>query len=340
MRRTTKGLLLILAAGTLAFANPTPIPPSPATSPLPQSYSNLDYLSNFSYPFQNLLCPSGASGCGGAFQTTISDGPAAASTPSTLATVWCVDYQLDVTYGSQYPAIITNLANISMPTDNSVRYGNLNDTGGSPGWANAVTDPTSIDGNETNSAAYRYTLAAALVSQYEGPGTGNTTVINPTNLDGYSSGNADANSRNIAIQEAIWYITYNNDYQPGATWPPYNLTTSGTACLAGSGAPTGGAADNPLCWVQYAEANANSVNTGAWAVISAPADVLNGSLENPQLVGGYPSYQTFLVQVSGTGQTGGLTPPPVPEPGYYVLLGIFSTGLFLFSRFRRAKTKA
>lgn len=307
--------------------------PTWPTSPLPQSYNTLDYIYNFSYPNQNLICPPGADGCGGGFMADIANNPSGPSVNHTLTTVWCVDYQLNVDANSHYTTDITKLSNVTLPTDANVRYGNLTSSAGSPAWSNSVTDPTGIDGNQTNSAAYRYTLAAALVSQYEGPSP--ASFSNPSSFDtiadlyGYSSGHAAANSVNIAIQEAVWYITYNNDYEPGAHWPPFTLSTSGSACGAGSALPTGSAADNPMCWVQYAEDNANAVNTGIWGVVSGPADAVTGALLNPQNVDGFPSYQTFLVQLT-----------PEPEPTYYVLLGASCIVLFVVSRLRKAKAKA
>ena len=340
MYRTALISILTMTSGVVAFALPTW-----PTSPLPQSYSSPEYIYNFNYPAQNLICPPGADGCGGGFQANIANNPNGPGAVNTLTTVWCVDYQLDVTYGSQYTASITNLANITTATDNSVRYGNLTSLGspgnpGAPGWAHVLTDPTGIDGNLTNSAAYRYTLAAALVSQYEGPSPSSFT--NPSSFDtiadvyGSSSGQSAAYAVNTAIQEAVWYITYNYDYSPRTAFPSFISTA---ACPgSGSALPTGSNADNPMCWVQYAEDNANTVKTGEWAVVSGPANATTGALEDPVISQGYSSYQTFLVQVSPIGSTGGLS--PTPEPGYYVLLGVSCIVLFVVSRQRRAKIKA
>jgi hypothetical protein len=312
----TKVLVVLIASGLLA------LPALAGLTPLPSSFagSTTDYISfnGSSFPGSNLICFS--AGCGGGFQGTVyGPGKTMATGPSVLTTVWCVDYQLDVTTSSAYITNITTLDAINSNLGN-VRYGNLNSvdpTGVPPGgWANSVIDPTGIDGGAPiadNSAAYRYTLAAALVSQY---------VTTPTNLNGSSPVNQ-------AIQEAIWYITYNSDYETGATWPPPGQgIPSSEVCLAGQSAtnPTGNT--DYACWVKYAEANAGSVNTKAWAVISGPT-ASNGSLITPPpLVDGYPSYQTFLVQVN-----------PTPEPAYFALtLGL---GAFIFFvRQRRAKKQA
>ena len=153
-----------------------------------------------------MICPSGADGCGGGFQATVYNGTSTSGSSPTLTTVWCVDYQLDVGTSSQYVTDIKTLNDISTPTDSNVRYGTLNSVGGTSGWANALTGgggfnagPTTLDNGNSNSAAYRYTLAAALVSQY----VDTSNVKDPANLNGSSS-------VNLAIQEAIWYITYNN----------------------------------------------------------------------------------------------------------------------------------
>jgi hypothetical protein len=311
------------------------LPALAGTTQLPSGFagSSTDYivLDGNSYPSGNLICFSG--GCGGGFQGTVyGTGSTTATGPSTLTSVWCVDYQLDVTTSSRYIANISSLNAISVPADNSVRYGNLNTvdpTGAAQGWTNAVTDPTNLDGGGAaaeNSAAYRYTLAAALVSQY----VDTTSTTNPTNLDGSSPVNQ-------AIQKAIWYITYNSDYQTGATWAPTGL--GGGTPVACSGANN--VNTNYMCWVQYAETHANTVNTSAWAVISGPANS-SGSLLAPQVVNGYPSFQTFLVQVDGSAYTNGSPggpSSPTPEPTYFVLT-LALGGLVVFARIRSARKQS
>jgi hypothetical protein len=330
--------LIVALQGLPAFAGTTPLPSGFAGS-------TTDYIvfNGNSYPGGNLICFS--AGCGGGFQGTIyGPGSTTASGPATLTTVWCVDYQLDVTTSSQYITDISTLSAISVPSDTNVRYGNLDTvdpTGAAPGgWANAVTDPTNLDGGGAtaeNSAAYRYTLAAALVSQYV-DATTPTPVVNPTNLNGGSSVNQ-------AIQEAIWYITYNSDYQTGATWPPPGQgISSPLTCGAGQSASNSTGNTNYACWVQYAEANANTVNTSAWAVVSGPADSSGNLLTPPTncpTCEGYPSFQTFLAQVDTTTNTNGSPGggPPTPEPTYFVLtLGL--GGLIVYARRRRAGKQA
>ena len=158
-----------------------------------------------SFPGANLLGPFPA-GYGGAFQGNVYTATTATGN-SVRANVWCVDYQLDVEVGSSYIADITQLSAITTPTDNSVRYGNLDSSASAPNWANALT-PVNNFGYDTNSARYRYALAAALVSQYDNT----NNQIQPENPEN--------DARNQAVQSAIWDITYNTDYNPGATWPP------------------------------------------------------------------------------------------------------------------------
>jgi hypothetical protein len=329
--------LMVLFAGALQT-----LPALAATTPLPSTFagSTTDYIvfNGNSYPGQNLICFS--AGCGGGFQATVyGPGSTTATGPSTLTTVWCADYQLDVTTASQYITDVTTLNAITVPTDDNVRYGNLgtvDPTGAAPGgWANAVTDPTNLDGGGSaaqNSAAYRYTLAAALVSQY----VDSTPAINPTNLDGGSSVNQ-------AIQEAIWYITYNSDYQTGATWPPPGQgISSPVSCSGGQSALNSTGNTDYACWVQYAENNANTVNTSAWAVLSGPADASGNLLTPPTncpTCEGYPSFQTFLVQVDSAGITTTGSSPPTPEPTYFVLTSGLG-GLIVFVRRRRARKQS
>jgi hypothetical protein len=319
----TKVLSVLIASALQA------LPALAGTTPLPSSFagSTTDYVSfnnGNPFPSSNLICFS--AGCGGAFQGTVyGPGVTSATGVGTLATVWCVDYQLDVTWGSQYIANITTLNDINSTTESNVRYGTLDQTGSPSGWVNSVTDTSGIDGGDANSSAYRYTLAAALVSQYVDSGN----VVDQTNPDG-------ASAVNRAIQEAIWYVTYNNEYPAdGTTWPPENDITSPGACTGVNNTNT-----NYMCWVQYAEANAANVNTGAWGVISGPANS-QGALQVPGPLNGvysqYPSYQTFLVQVTPGGQITGQN--PTPEPAYFVLtLGL--GGLIVFARRRRIGQQA
>jgi hypothetical protein len=310
------------------------IPALASTTPLPASFSGstTDYIlfNGDSYPGGNLICFS--AGCGGGFQSDIY-GPGVTNATGTpiLTTVWCVDYQLDVTTSSQYITDVKTLNSIASPIDDNVRYGNLgtvDPTGAAPGWANAVTDTAAP--SLANTAAYRYTLAAALVSQY----VDTTNKPDPTNLNGGSAVNQ-------AIQEAIWYITYNSDYETGATWPPPGQgISSPVSCLGGQSALNSSGNTDYACWVQYAEANANSVNTSAWAVVSGPADQ-NGNLLTPPsnctTCAGFPSFQTFLVQVSPGSQI--THDNPTPEPTYF-LLTFAMGGLILLVRRRQAGKQA
>jgi len=199
-----------------------------------------------------LICFS--AGCGGEFEAQINGGTVS-GTPQIPVTVWCSDYQLNVTTGSQYAADVSLLSNITKPTDPSVQYGNL--PNGSVTWNNALTSgllPAGVTNtlgtvdytSDTSTAAYRFTLAAALVSQYvSAPGT-------PGFLDGGSS-------QNMAIQEAIWYLTSNN--------------TSGTDSAFSFGAAVVGDSTNYAYWLNYVLTNQNDVvsnlNLNQWAVISA-----------------------------------------------------------------------
>jgi hypothetical protein len=318
---------------TLAILIASALPALAGTTPLPSNFASgtTDYISfNNSNPFpiSNMICFS--DGCGGAFQATVyGPGATSATGAGVLTSVWCVDYQLEVTYGSEYVANITTLNDINSTTESNVRYGTLDSSTSAPGWVNPVSDTSGIDGGDANSSAYRYTLAAALVSQY----VDSSNAVSPTNPDGGSSVNK-------AIQEAIWYITYNNEYPAdGTTWPPETDITSSDACTT-TGETNVTNPVNYMCWVKYAEANAANVNTGAWAVVSGQTNS-QGVLQAPGPLNGvygqYPSYQTFLVQVTPGGPIGQQS--PTPEPTYFVLtLGL--GGLIVFARRRGIRQQA
>src|SRR5262249_713858 len=146
-----------------------------------------------------------------------------------------------------------------------------------------------------------YALAAALVSQY----TSNSanTILDPTN--------AINNAHNQAVQTAIWYLTYNTDYQPAATWPAFSL-------------PSGVSQSAVNYWINWAENHVSSVDLRAWAIISGPATAA-GSLLNPTT----GMYQTFLVQVASN-----------PEPGFYGVLLVGLAGLYVAARRRKAALNA
>jgi hypothetical protein len=273
-----------------------------ASSPIPTSLLGTDYVTFGSNSFNNLIGPFPA-GYGGAFDATIYGNPTSPTGPAVTTTVWCVDYQLDVEVGSDYTADIVSLANATSDAA-QVRYGTLPSDGSS--WANTLT-PTNNYGYDPNSALYRYTLAAALISEYED----SSNQIDPTN---------PANtSQNQAIQTAIWYLTYNNEYNPGATWAPFDPTQYGAS---------NGNINSPgdyLYWVNWAENNVTSVDLNDWAIVSGPADA-SGNLLPPNGVNGY---QTFLVQVQ-----------PTPEPTFFALLAVGLLGLAVVARKRRAQLAA
>jgi hypothetical protein len=253
-------------------------------------------------------------GCGGSFTAQINAGNTATPGNTSTVRVWCADYQLNVTTSSQYITDVSTLANIVSPTDPYVQYGNLTSSGSAPSWNNALTSGlafaptgsilTTVDGGGVNSAAYRFTLAAALISQYA-PG--------PTNLTG-------SLPRNTAIQEAVWYLTSNS--------------TPGTDTAFNFGAITANVSDqnNYAYWLNEVLTNQNnavgSVNTDAWAVVSGPASIVDGKVA-PQS----NSYQTFLAEVITSSHQN-----PLPEPSFYALLGIGLSGLFASARRRRNKT--
>lgn len=304
----------LFLAAIPAFANPSAVPiPIIGTA-------NIDFTGNnsyntYAYPGSQLIGPYSA-GYGGAFNPVVSSANSSgqAVPPSYLTTVWCVDYQLNVTTASDYTADITPLS--SLPADDSaVRYGNLNSVSPpAPGWINSLSDPSS---NALNSAADRYTMAALLVSEYT-----DGTNPDPANLIN--------NAQNQAIQEAIWYITANNDYYPGGSDAPFPMTAGSCSTFS---------VTNAQCWVNYAESNVDSALTNNtflndWAVISGPANPAGtypNNLLPPTVSSGYNSYQTFLVQL-----TPGTVTTLTPEPSFYLVLGLGLAGLFFVRRIKRA----
>jgi len=151
----TKALGILIASAIQA------LPALASTQPLPTNFggASTGYVQfGGSSSFQNLICFE--AGCGGVFQANVYGPSASGPNGSSVSTmVWCVDYQLDVTYGSAYSANITTLNSITSPTDSNVRYGDLNSVSNTDGWVNSLSGPPGAD---LNSAAYRYTLAAAL----------------------------------------------------------------------------------------------------------------------------------------------------------------------------------
>lgn len=261
-----------------AFSAPLQIPPSL----LGTHFVSFDSSSFPSFHLtQKLLGPFPE--YGGSFQANIYTDDTLSSPPSRV-TVWCVDYQLDVGVGSAYTENIKRLSDVAAPFDAGVRYGDVANP-----WSNPLTDLTG-SGYDTTTVAYRYALTAALITQYEN----SSGVIAPDAPEN--------NARNRSIQAAIWYIIYNTEYTPGATWLGFDIA---------SGAPAG-----YNDWVQWAETNVNSVDKASWAVISGPASA-TGELSNPN---GF--VQTFLVQVA-------------PEPTFYGMLMLGFGGLFIARRRRQ-----
>jgi hypothetical protein len=287
----------ILLAGVLGTILLAPVYGAPAG--IPVGLLGTHYVTFDGNSFQNLI---GAFpvGYGGAFQPSIYTDASSAQGSPFISTVWCVDYQLGVDPGSDYTANITALSQITTP-DPNVRYGNL--PSDSQTWSNTL-NPVNSYGFNANSAVYRYTLAAALVSEYQDA----SNQIDPTNLAN--------SSRNKAIQTAIWYLTYNNEYNPGAAWAPFDPAQYGAS---------DGNVNSPndyRYWVNWAENNVTSVDMSAWAVISGPANA-DGTLLAP---GSDNGYQTFLVQVDA-----------LPEPTFFGLLAIGLMGLTAVAVRRRPK---
>src|SRR5262245_43297057 len=129
-------LCLGLAAGVAfpVIAAPTPIP----SSLLGTHYITFD---SQAFPSENLIGPFPA-GYGGAFKAHIyGSNSSATPAPGFRTTVWCVDYQLDVGVGSAYTANIVRLSDVTTPTDERLRYGNLttSSTSQAQHWSNALT---------------------------------------------------------------------------------------------------------------------------------------------------------------------------------------------------------
>lgn len=301
--------MLVAVGACSAFAQPVALSTSLA--------NHVDYL-NFGvsnpFPSQNLIGAYGG-GYGGAFQPLINLGSSADST-ATMVTVFCVDYQLDVSYGTNYTAQVTTLGAITPQTNNNVRYGNL-DSVGAGAWSNSLTAPTHVD---PNSAMYRYTLAADLVAKYSNSGLPNSSVSTDQEHD-------------REIQEAVWYVTANTDYTatPGASNTPFNFNTVAN----GGNDITNG---QYLHWINTAENDIAAAITGhtlgtflgSWAVVSGPYP-----LTTPNSATGFPGFQTFLVKMNGT-IPGTDTLPQTPEPGFYGLVAAGLGGLFFARRRKKA----
>jgi len=222
---------------------------------------------------------------------------------------------LDVEVGSAYSSDIVQLNAIQTPTDSTVRYADQTTK-----WDNSVSDPADPSVN-TNTAKYRYALAAALISQYDDSTTDGATYVDAPGDPKLVPTNVSNTARNKAIQTAIWYVTYNKEYDTSAAWPAFNTSTTQR--------------NNYLAWVAWAENNVDSVNLNDWAVISGPA---NGPGSPPSLTSPNGVYQTFLVQASDSGPTITLN-DSTPEPTFYWLVAFGMGALFIASRRRNAHAK-
>jgi len=304
-------VLLVLAATSLPVMGQNLLPSS-LTTPLAGNFGAAQDYMKFdgnSYPGANLICF--PAGCGGEFQAHINSGTTLGNTQIPVS-VWCVDYQLNVTTGSEYVADVSLLSNITHPTDTSVQYGGLTNDG-TPAWNHTLavggigglaftpsgTILSTVDGGISSTAAYRFTLAAALVSQYVSGGT-------PGYLDG-------GLPKNKAIQEAIWYLTSNST---AGTDTAFDFGTAADAHVGNS--------DNYAYWVNYVLTNQNNIVTTLdltqWAVISGPVAPGAGNVVTPQ----NHSYQTFIAEVT-------------PEPSFYGILGASLVGLFMARRASKRK---
>jgi len=173
-----------------------------------------------------MICPTDVpDGCGGAFTENIG---------GINATIWCVDSQLNASWGNTYSAYVEDLSGANGLFDaNHVHYDGVTTfTGGAGGWS---YDLAGYGVANPNSAQTRYELAAILISQY---------IPNP--------GMPTDSSQNRSIQDAIWRLTENN------TAP--SLTDDISV-----GAPGGGD------WIKYAAgllATTPSSFFDQWAVVS------------------------------------------------------------------------
>ena len=174
-----KLLIPFLLASTLAvtsYAGPVPITSAQLGNQNPVVFGP-------SGQAEYLICPTDVpEGCGGAFTENIG---------GINATVWCVDSQLSVNWGSTYSAYIEDLNGANGLFDaNHVHYEGVTTTGAG-GWSYGLSGLNA--GIDPNSAQTRYELAAILISQY------------------LPSDSMPADSTyNRAIQDAIWRLTENN----------------------------------------------------------------------------------------------------------------------------------
>jgi hypothetical protein len=239
-------IAFMLVAGvaiTSLYAGPVPITPAQLGYQTPVVFGP-------SGQPEYLICPADVpDGCGGAFTENIG---------GINATVWCIDSQLNVSYGNTYSAYIEGLNGANGLFDaNHVHYAGVTTfTGGAGGWS---YDLAGYGVASPNSAQTRFELAAILISQY----VPNDSV--PTN-----------SPQNQSIQDAIWRLTENNA-APSIT---DNIAV---------GTPSGS-----TDWIAYAASLLTTTPSSffsQWAVVS-------GGWQPSTYFAGQQAYQTFLVQVT------------------------------------------
>jgi len=219
----TFGLVLAFTITGL-YAGPVPI----TTAQL--GYQNPVQFGPSGQP-EYMICPGDVNGCGGAFIENIG---------GINANIWCVDSQLDASFGGSYPAYIEDLNGANGLFDpNHVHYDGITTVGGT-GWSYALSGYGVAN---PNSAQTRYELAAILISQYV------PSDSMPTNTP-----------QNQSIQDAIWRLTENNT-APSLT-DPINVGTPA------------GYSD----WIAYAASLLTTTPSSffdQWAVVSGGWDPVN-----------------------------------------------------------------
>lgn len=217
------------------------------------------------------------------------------SNPSTLINLWCVDSQLTFNRGTVYQANILTFDSIG--GSYNIRYEDLGyGSTGSDYFRIALPDSVSVLDTAPEQAAFRYRMAAWLITQYQdGSAYDNTDYYSP-----------DDTARNDAIQTAIWAAMDTQGNNPSLT-----LSNGATQVTESS-----------YWFNQAANFVANNYNDpffNRWAVVSAW--VIGTSLSNTDETTGLGVVQTFLTEV--------------PEPGFYGLLALGLSGLWLAIKRRR-----
>ena len=216
---------------------------------------------------------------GGGFFGTVS---------SNQTILWCVDSQYYISSGANnYKGDVVLLSDIAA-NPNQVHFGNV--TGA--GW-------TAVNFGDAakNNATARYKMAAYLIEQYTNFSTNPLQGPSPTQ------------TRDVAIQGAIWWLMKNNANYGGAVG-----TNPGGTSLD----PNGPGDQDREYWIAEASAHYTEVQH-TWAVVSG--GVLGS---DPWNIDTTKAYQTFLVAV-------------VPEPGFYGLLALGLSGLFCAVRRRTVR---